>query len=372
MDSDILVISPELPRPADINVTNEISTKERGAAQPQTRSAEYSPGPTSRNHENEREARRRNVTEQHKKLEAQVDIERWERRRVQSLIYSDRRRRSHATPTVNQIMNAEKKAGRSHSADIPSPGLESISAGDSATAHEPHISHEISRATLLSRIFISSWPKSIKTSYSTSTSACNTILLPCSHRFIARPALFPCVGSDPFEEYMDSLVQNGKYIAKEPPLCLFGMSATGLLPDFLKHKTTLVSSMEYLSSKTDSLVYTPRVAYLKETVVRAVCTFATLAVRLDAVESFALLLRSSLRIAASWGHIHLVLDFTTLAASLGCRSKLSQLPLVDAIKQVFQEEEFLGRWKRFDILTALEGWEGTELLEEEGIEVLLI
>lgn len=169
----------------------------------------------------------------------------------------------------------------------------------------------------------------------------------------------------------------------EPPIFVFGawvcpdIPATKGIPESIRESTTASALMDCsgITSDTSALVYLPRLAILKDGGNKGIeCCASGIALYMAKVSDVASMLRSCLRIAACWGHIGIILDFASLLKSLctfrfaeteECRSELA-----NALVEVFQEAEFLGRWKFVTLLSP--DWEDSRVIEERGLDGLTV
>ena len=169
----------------------------------------------------------------------------------------------------------------------------------------------------------------------------------------------------------------------EPPAFGFGAwvttdtPATNGIPEDLQEFTTAAASIEYsrITRDTSALVYLPRLAILKDGGNNDINGCASgIALYMAKISDVVSILRNCLRIAASCGHIGLILDFASLLKSLctfrrsekdECRSELS-----NALFEVFQEAELLGRWKFVTLLSP--NWEDSSMIEEKGLDGLTV
>jgi hypothetical protein len=110
----------------------------------------------------------------------------------------------------------------------------------------------------------------------------------------------------------------------EPPIFAFGawlssdIPATHGIPEDLWKFTTATASINCsgITRDTSALVYLPRLAILKDSGNSGIESCASgIALYMAKVSDVVSMLRSCLRIAASWGHIGAILDFASLLKS---------------------------------------------------------
>lgn len=169
----------------------------------------------------------------------------------------------------------------------------------------------------------------------------------------------------------------------EPPIIVFGawvstdIPATHGIPEGLRKSTTAAASIDDggITGDTSALVYLPRLAILKDGGNGEVESCASgIALYMAKASDVVSMLRSCLRIAASWGHIGLILDFASLLKSLVTSREIEnqerRSELVGALVKVFKEAEFTGRWKLVILLSP--DWEDTSTIGEKGLDGLIV